>query len=99
VCVRWRAAVVKAMAMARDVNRRGESKYFSAGDIALMSTTHKPFVLQSDEILAKAHRRLRLRAVFDPFVPSPHFPLPGSVTPLLSPMRAAVLLRAKRSHN
>ena len=98
VCVHWRAAVVKAMAMSRDVNRRGESKYFSAGDVALMSTTHKPFVLQSDEIMAKAHRGLRMRAVFDTSVPSPHFPIPDSVTPLLSPVSAAVLLRAKRSH-
>ena len=50
----WRAAVVKAMIVSRDKNRRGESKYFSPGDIADMLTKYKEFTFQADEIMAKA---------------------------------------------
>ena len=50
----WRAAVVKAMIVSTDKNRKGESKYFSTSDISDMFSKYKEFMFQSDEIMAKA---------------------------------------------
>ena len=56
--VHWRAAVVKTMITSGDKNRKGESKYFSTGDISDMLGKYKDYMLQADELMSKVCRCL-----------------------------------------